>query len=483
MIRTATLVGLVMLCVAPAAAQTVEKAARMHDNRGVILFLSTPYNGTEATTRFHLRDRETGVGIPLQGTLDTSAATCPATVANRFLICLRLPDGDPALDDGHEYQLDYPAFQLTSGKVLAGSVTVPALRAVIVQTTLQNDGPDEQNFVHVYVPRDLSQEKLTPRVQVNGANVSLVPEDQSGCYVRNSLEFRCDLNRSLHHGHQVVVRLVRSDGSVFLETPPYTVRLTPPTTDAEANLRLSASFTRVNGEETGSVAFVLRSCRFWTRVELCNLRFGGIGDPVEGSVNPYVDLQLSTEKDGRYDLGIQIQTYIREVPLTRLVDLRITPRREANQAGDLSHLMYVDAEARFYIHRLQYGPFVGGRYRLLPRAGYERGWTSDSPDEVRIERDDPERWKLGASLALEWDKGDNPLFPAGGAIRGEWDAYDIRENPAYVSLPDEWLHMFDVRGEWKVAPNVGLSLTRRTGRQRPVFRHTNSWELGFTFLQ
>jgi hypothetical protein len=140
-------------------------------------------------------------------------------------------------------------------------------------------------------------------------------------------------------------------------------------------------------------------------------------------------------------------------------------------------------EARLYVPRLQAGRLLGGFYNLIPRVGWERGSTDSEPDGARIEASDPERWKAGASFALDWAKGQVSFLPNGGTVSADWTAYSIREDPDYPNPPKGWLHYVTATATLKLAPNMGLSLIRRTGRQAPVFTHGSTFELGFTFLQ
>lgn len=475
---------------APALGQKVDKVVRRADNRGVIVRLDSNVQGNPDVSRFQLFDLATGSPVELAGIRDVSAETCNSNPENR--LCLPLADGKGPLDDTHSYLLWMDSFQTVRGTVAPQAVQLPALKGKIEAEENPVDSAKVVQFLTTSYSREFrAPATVRPQIRVNGQLVGIVedtePSELPACYRPGSYTFTCKLSRQLRNGDVVTFRLMDAQDTTRVVDDSFgsfTVERALPEKEADAGLRVKGSYARQNGDDKGSISLLLRQCRLSTGIQICpELRFGGLDQPLEGWIRPYADLLLTTEADGNYDLGVQFQSYLYEVPVFRMIDFRITPRRESDQKGTLSHWMYADAEARFYLRGLQAGPFLGGHYSLVPRIGYERGSTGNEPKEPRIEAADPERFKGGALLVVNWPKGALSFLPNGGSLSADWIAYSIRENPDYLDPPDEWLHYVTASATFGLAPNIGLSLTRRSGRQAPLFNHLNTFELGFTYLR
>jgi hypothetical protein len=476
-----------LLAPAAAAAQKVDRTVRRFDRRGVIVRLDSNVQGSVDVSRFKLFDLTTGDQVALSGSRDVSAETCNSNPDNR--LCLPLASGE--LDDTHGYLLWMDAFRTTKGKVSAQSVSLGPVKGKIEKEDNPVDSAKVVQFITASYPREFrAPATVRPQIRVNGqptaydaTSVAELPP----CYRPGGYTFTCKLFRQLKNGDVVTFRLVDARDTTRVVDDSFgsfTVARQPPEKEADAGLRLTTAYSRQNGGQKGSIELLVRQCRLATGVQICpEVRFGGLDQALEGWIRPYVNLLLSTEDDGRYDLGLQFQSYLYDVPVFRMVDFRVTPRRESDQKGTLSHWMYVDAEARFYLRGLQSGGILGGFYSLVPRVGYERGVTGTEPDAPRIEAADPERFKAGALLAVNWPKDRLTFLRSGGTLSADFTAYSVHRDPSYTRPPGRWLQNITAKAVFNVRPNAGISLTRRSGRQPPLFQHQNTFELGFTFLQ
>lgn len=489
MIRAASLALALALAALPAvgAAQKVTSVARGADGSMVLVRFDSDLQTPPPIAAFRLLDVTGGIDVPLGPAL-AAGGPC-AGRANR--LCIPLAAGAPRLENAREYALRTGEVVLVDGKAAPALLSIPPLRGKVTGERALVDSAQDKQYVFATFPRDLEDDTLVdPQIAVNGVPARILNPREKGrplCWRPSDFDFSCHIDRLLGHGDVVTLRLVERKAPATTVGEPFAshaVQRKPPEKEADARLRLKAAYARQDGEDKGSVSLLLRDCRLATGVRLCpEIRFGGLDQPLEGWIRPYVDLLLTTEDDGNYDLGLQLQSYLYDVPVFNMIDFRVTPRRESDQKGTLSHWMYLDAEARFYLSKLQSGEFLGGFYNLIPRVGYERGSTDAEPDEPRLEASDPERFKGGAQLALDWPKGALGFLPNGGTLSADWTAYSIRERPGFPDPPGDWLHYVTATATFKLGTNVGLSLIRRSGRQAPRFEHLNTFELGFTYLQ
>jgi hypothetical protein len=490
------LIGLcTALPVLPAGAAGQKPAVTSIVRRGDSLAVIVRFNSDlQSSTRmslgtFRLLDVTDGKLVALADSSDVSQETCPRNVENR--VCIPLAAGEPKLDDTHEYVLRLPPIKLISGTLPAAPHTILPVAGKVTGERAVLDSAQNKQYVFATYTRSLLRDTVAdPQIRVNGRLVRIL-NPRSGtqplCFRPSESDFSCNIDKLVRNGDVISFRLVnRRDTTKVIDGPfsAHTAERLPAEKEADARFRLKASYSRVSGEKTGTLAALLRDCRLPTIGLVCpEVHFGGINQPLEGWIRPYVDLLLTTEENGRYDLGLQLQSYLYDVPVFNMIDLRVTPRRESDQKGTLSHWMYVDAEARLYLRGVQSGPVLGGFYNLIPRVGYERGSTDESPDDPRIEANDPERWKVGAQLVVSWPENSLNFLRKGGRLTADWTGYDIQRDPDYADPPDDWLHHFRVEATFNVARNLGISVTRRTGRQGPTFTHINTLELGFAYLQ
>jgi hypothetical protein len=68
-------------------------------------------------------------------------------------------------------------------------------------------------------------------------------------------------------------------------------------------------------------------------------------------------------------------------------------------------------------------------------------------------------------------------------LEADWKAYSIRRNPALEATVPSAPQVWTVALTLNVAPNFGVTLSRRSGRDAPLFEHRRVMEIGATYLR
>jgi hypothetical protein len=475
----------VLAAALPALAQGqsphVQQVVRWENGHGLtVLFtrdLTEP--GIAADLReWQLVDRDGGV-IPLSAasTLDCTQCTfSPDSPVPGNRICVPLAGGAPPLRGEGRYVL------FTDTVKLDGATMPPStLELAPVRGSVQ---PIEQRtrFVGADYPVDLSRNpSVEPRVSVNRRPVRIVTPRDPGmplCYRRGGLDFLCEVDRLITGGDTVEVDLVSADGTPFDTTlAPTVAKVAPPEKQEESRVYLGLVYSRLQGDGNGTLTLNLH--------DLWAVSVGRLMGPAEATISPYADLLVTSKTDGsgRYTLGPQVQAYLYELPLLHLVDLRLIPRWEADDGNQVGHLMYGDVQARLYMPGFYAQELPQeGNFRIIPRVGVQAGSTVRGADSIGREADDPRRIVAGAEAVFSWPAGKLPLAPAGARIVGDAVMHFIRRDRAFTSPSSGQPLYWTVSGTWKMAPNFGFTLTRRSGRLPPLFKHQSALEFGVAFL-
>jgi hypothetical protein len=488
--RTPTVALAVVLAASlapPAQAQIegVERIIRRADRRALVLVLSEdlPAAVPATTSAFRLFDVRTGAAVPLAPTLRSTPPECPGPASagdpgNH--LCLELPSGAAPLDDSVAYAFVAARVELAPNRVLAGSQTLLPVGGAVGKP----EG-DVRDTVHAEYSLDLStRTDVDPEVRVNGVPVSIDRDrnPRTGelplCYRRRRFDFTCALRREVRTGDTVDVVLVRRGTHDPADLPAMKAAVASfaaPESRDESKIYASGGFSRVNGEEEGTLQFTLR--------DFPVAHFGHPAEAAETWITPYADLSLNSgDEGGHIDLGAQLTMRLRDVASWfPLLDLRITPRRESDQDNAVNNWVYADAEARLYLKRLYTGPLPSrGTYHVIPRVGYERGLTTDGDTVQRLEANDPSRITAGAEASMSWPAG----WLLGGKVvfRGDWEIQHVKLRDG-VSSGRQWPQRFSLQGVAQLTREFGLSITRRKGRLAPRFVDESTLEIGGTFMR
>lgn len=471
----------------PARAQIegVDHVIRRGDRRALVLVLDDDLpQGPVSAQTFALIDLRTRTLVPLATATRTAPPECPGPggageTGNH--LCLELADGAPALDDAASYALVASSLTLAPGHELGPGT----LHIEPVGGAVQKPGEEAPNIVAATYTLDLSgRSDLDTDIRIDGRSVpidtTLNPrvEGMPLCYRRANFDIACRLGREFRNGDTVEVRLVNrgTDMPAGLPQPkPAVAKVAPPDSRDEAKIYASGGFSRVDGEEEGTLEFTLR--------EFPVYHFGHAAENLEGWLTPYADLSLSTaDEGGRLDLGAQLTTRFREVaPWLPLVDLRLTPRRESDQKNEINNWIYADVEARLFLVPLYTGPLPSrGTYHVIPRVGYERGVTTEGEDVTRLEADDPSRFNAGVEATASWPAG----WLTGGKVLflADWQIDRIRVRDA-TEADQRWPQRFTLQGTLQLTREFGLSITRRKGRKAPSFVDESTFEIGGTLMR
>lgn len=482
---------------APVAAQIhgVHGVIRRADDRGLVLLVE-PRVRREAdlgqptdVTGFTLIDLGEGGRIPLRPRSRVELAGCPFPRAEdvpapQDRVCLELEDGARL-----ERDRSYVLVARKTGLSPAASDTLGAGIQVIgpVGGAVEKPTGGLGDVVVASYSLDLSGAEVDPRILLNGEPVpidTVLNPRVAGlplCYVRGSGRFHCRIRRGIRNGDRVAVQLVRRGTAepdpALPGIEPAVAEVGVPETPDEAALYVRGGFTRLNGSQEGAVEFTLRELpglpfTRWTRA----------AGPVLLRVNPFVDVSLTTSDpaEGKLDFGGQLSMDVHKpLPLLRLVEMRVTPRRESDQDNETANWMYADAEVRLYVDPLHTGRVLKrGTYSVVPRFGYERGVTDRGGDVPRLEANDPSRWMAGVSAALTWPAG--WLLPGMVRLSTDWESHRIRlRTGGGDRMQQRWL----LQGTVEVSRNFGVSITRRKGRSAPSFVDQSTLEVGATYLR
>jgi len=486
-IRPLALAVLPLSLAVSGSAQTnpnLERVVRRADRQGIILLFKLDVQGAEAPRavgNFTLTDMTTGAAVLLKDSSVVSREACPFPPeyegSPRDRICLELK-ALGKLDDTHHYALLTGPVQLDGATVPRTLAVLDPVGGAVLPITTATSRIEATYSV------DLSTDtRPEPRVTINGRTVDIkAPEDtpdRPRCYNRGSFSFRCTLRWAASNGD--TVRLTLVDGITGQTLPYGTIQPTVVKIEAPKRAEDTRYFdatvllTRLNGETTGSLSAHTRDFPYLKaprgRASL--------------ALAPHVDvlLNMKTDGSGRISLGPQAQLSLFDAPLP-LVEFRVTPRFETDDKFARQNWMYLDAEARFYIPWLYVGnlPVLGGSYNVFLRAGYERGSTGRGSGAVSVERNNPSRGTLGVTGKATWTNRVGP-FAGGIEVNTELNRLSIRRNPAFPDLPTAHPLFWSAGATFKVNPNFGISVTRRSGRQPPLFKHLSGFDVGFTVLQ
>lgn len=500
--RRALLLAVLLGCaLAPAAAaqenpgiRDTTAVLRRADRRAVVIrYPSELATGNPiATGNFKLTDVTANAPVTLARMSTVDKARCPG-VELGDLLCIELASGD-SLFDGHVYVLVMDSVPLATGTEPPGVKVLPAVYGKITHEVPVLQGARTLQWVIIDYSREFrSASEVIPRIQVNGDPVAIV-NDSARC-TRGNLDFACHIDRVLHNGDVVTAQLVdaRTGEVVEDDIPSFTVKRKPPEDPDDASLVLDFAYTRQHGTPSGAVTGTLRSCRLSDAVAICpTWYFGGLSKSYEVTIHPYADvrLDLADNGGGYWTVGPQVQAYLYDVSPLQLMDLRLTPRREASQDGSVTNWIVADVDARLYVKPLYTGVLGRERedrpsptYRIIPRLGYEWGLTGNGQDSVRAERNNPSRGKFGVEARLNWSENALGFAPEGLTLKGDWMLYLLRSNPDFEdpipSAPQLWSASLTLN----VARNFGVTVSRRGGREPPLFSSRNVLEVGATYIR
>ncbi|MBB4637496.1 hypothetical protein [Longimicrobium terrae] len=465
------------------AHEQLESVVRRGDRRGVILLfkseLETP-GQPQAVNDFMLVDLTDSRRLLLKEHSVSTPDGCAYPEgwdAPLDRLCLVLQDAEPALDDKHHYALLTRPIKLQGKEVPALTVAIPPVAGAVQAIS------NETSNVVVTFSRDLSGEQgIEPRITVNGGEVRIVaPSEEPGlplCYNRGAFAFYCTVDRHIVNGEVVAADIVSKDGRQPAGIGP----IIPSTAQIAAAVKkedvrsfyLNLAFSRLNEVSNGSLTF--------TTKRLLLRRLSHIEDPVYAVLLLHADVLATSKTDGsgRLSAGPQLQLSLFE-PFS-LVDMAVTPRWETDDKFTVQNTL-LDIEARLYIPRIYNGPVWGGGTRqLFPRIGYEVGHTiRGAGDTLRWEENGPSRFTYGATATVFWPETARSFFRGGVQLTGEFDLLQIQRNERSTASADQ-AHFWTVGATLKVTPQLGFTLTRRSGRLPPVFKFQNALEIGASFL-
>lgn len=473
---------LVLLAVAfpvPARPQSppVPQVVRWENGRGLTVLLGPELADpdTPADLRgWSLVEREGGsVPLATASALDPLRCTfSPDAPGPTNRICVPLDDAAPPLGRDRRYVLFTDSIRTWNAVLPPAALEVPPVRGGVKAIDQRT------RFVEADYPVDLSRNpSVTPRVRVNRREAVIVTAPVAGiplCYRRGGLDFVCEIDRTIGRGDTVDVDLVHADGTAYDTTlTPAVAKVAPP----DSSDYLSLAYSRLKGEGNGTLTFKLQD--FW------RARLGRLTGPVEVGLSLFADVLVTSKTDGsgRYTVGPMVQTYVDGLPLLDPLDLRLVPRWEADDGNLLGNLMYADVQARLYLPGLAaHGLPRQGSFRFIPRGGLQAGTTVRGADSLRREVDDPRRIMAGAEAVLSWPEGKLAFAPAGLRITADAVAHFIRRDAAFPTPSTGQPFFWTASATYKVAPGFGFTLTRRSGRLPPLFKHQSALEFGATFL-
>lgn len=485
--RAAALAALGLVTPLSGQIHGVDQVVRHGDRRALILVLSMDLDDPQITVpqnTVRLFNLQTGDAVPLDPVAFTQAPRCPGPSGGgdpSNHLCLELSATRDTLVDSVAYALVFGRVEVDRETAIGpGSLTLAPVGGAVAKP-----GSDGPNTVTASYSLDLSgRTDIDPEIWIGGARVAIDPalnprvEGMPLCYRRPKFDFSCRVRRDPEDGDTVELRLVaRGTGNPagLPALEPAVAEVARPESRDEAKIYASGGFSRVSGEEEGTLEFTLR--------EFPVFHFGHIAERVEGWLTPFAEVSLSTAGEaGRVDLGAQLTTRFSD--LSRwlpMVDLRITPRRESDQDQDVSNWMYADAEARLFLVPFYTGRLPArGTYHVIPRVGYERGTTIGGEEIVRLEANHPSRFDAGVEASASWPEG--WLTDGDIVLSFSWDAYRIRLREG-VDEDEQWPQRFSVQATLQLTRDFGISVTRRKGRQPPTFLEESTLEIGGTFMR
>lgn len=466
------------------AQEPVNQVIRFGDGRGVIVRYTeeladsmqpVPVKG------FRLFDLERGTLVPTNqvSTMDRARCSYP-TDFPRDRICIELRTDAPALRADARYALRTDSVQLRSGKYAE-----PDLLELDPVSGSVDKITAEGTWVVAHYNVDLGNDRsVDPRIHVNGREVPIVTDRVGGmplCYRRGDYAFACQLASRYFQGDKIDLDLVTRTPPLRVvdsaSIRPASVVLTAPKKREEAALYANVAYARLSGEEKGSFTLGVQNLAVWRR--------GQTSDRVRLMIGPFADVLLTTEDGkGRLTAGPQARLLLHRMLGLAMTDLRLTPRWETDDKGRLGELIYADVEAQLYLPYLSTGGLPGtGSRSLVPRLGFERGTTIHGADSLRVEADQMTRLKWGANGVISWPEDALSFAPAGLRLEGDLvvRSIDLRDAPAN-QVPRRPLY-WSAQLAYGVSPNFAITLTRRSGRTPPLFRHQSAFEVGATFLR
>lgn len=480
---------LALACGNPLHAQIagVDQVVRRGDGRALILILSDGLADGQITLTpqaFRLFDLQSGHQIPLSLQAYTQPPRCPGPDADgepSNHLCVELSAGGDALVDSATYALVAGRVQVGADQIVGpGSFTLPAVGGAV-----DKPGSGAPRIVTATYSLDLSSRTdVDPELWIGGSRVPIDPvlnprvDGMPLCYRRANFDFSCRVRRDFENGDTVEVRLVVRGTGMVADLPPLkpaVAAVARPEGRDDAKIYASGAFSRVSGEEEGTLEFTLR--------EFPVYHFGRAAAKTEGWLTPFVDLSLSTGGEaGRVDLGAQLTTRFRDLSgWLPLVDLRITPRRESDQDNEISNWIYADAEARLFLVPFYTGRLPArGTYHVIPRLGVERGRTTGGEDLARLEANHPSRFNTGVEASASWPAG---WLTAGDVVvTFDWETYRLRLRDG-VDEDRKWTQLLSLQARLQLTRDFGISVTRRKGRQAPTFLEESTFEIGGTFMR
>jgi hypothetical protein len=461
----------------------LESVIRRGDQRGVILLFKTELETPgqpQAVGSFVLVDLTDSRRVLLKEQSVVTPEGCAQPDdwgAPLDRLCLVLQDAEPALDDQHHYALLTKPIKLSGTEVPALTVAIPPVSGAV--QAIQN----ETSNVVINFSRDLSGERgVEPRITVNGAVVQIVaPPDEPGlprCYNRGAFAFYCTVDRHIVNGEVVAADIVHTVGGQsagFGPILPTTAQVK--TAEKPTDVRsfyLNLALSRLNEVTNGSITF--------TTKRLLLQRLSDIEDPIYALLLLHADVLATTKTDGSGRLSAGPQLLLSLFEPEALIDATLTPRWETDDKFTVQNTL-LDVEARLYIPGLYNARVWGGGTRqLFPRIGYEVGHTlRGAGDTLRWEENGPSRFTYGASATVFWPENPRWFFGGGMQFTGELDVLQIQRNQRSATSADR-VHFWTLGATFKVTPQFGLNLTRRSGRLPPLFKFQNALEIGVSFL-
>ena len=504
------MVGTVMLGVIlggrkTASAQAGEgfRVVRSADRRGVIVLLGSTIAapGTPVDVRrFVLLDRTDRRLVPLDALSDTSARGCPrATALPEDRVCVRLATTAAALVDAHAYVLMLDSIPIVGSKGRVRSVGAGVLLPIEpVAARLLPPGGSPVRVVEIAYDIDVSHDTtlaVTLAIDHRSVEVRTPANIHPGrplCYARGSLSFKCLIDVPVHEGDSITAAFARTPGS----TEPLPAVPIAPAVDTESDavglatkdtslysISLAGGLSQTAGTQTATLQALWRNMP----VALMTSTLWGRGWTYEGSLSPYLNLLLTTDRatTGYIEPGLQYSGFWSAggKEFVQQVVALVTPRGEADAGTHVVNFVPLDVDVRVGLRGLAAGPLpFGGAYAVWPHAGVELGWTVKGTDVARPESNDPARLKAGIAASARWPSGDSQSWlcrtlGCGGVDLGvNWQHYTLLRTPA--GEPSAQENYVTASATYKFTHHVGLSLSVCNGNPPPLFTYHQVLSIG-----